>query len=147
MRYSGVPAHPAGPEQASDRSVLPVALIATTGIAIHALLRFVLHAAPHVFLAPLYAVLLLGGLPLVISLVRKMAVREFGSDLLAGISILVSVIQGEYLVGSIVVLMLSGGTALEEYTSRRASSILDALANRMPQTTHRRAELKPWTYL
>ena len=34
--------------------------------------------------------------------------------------------------------MLSGGTALEEFASRRASSILDALANRMPQTTHRR---------
>ena len=64
--------------------------------------------------------------------------REFGSDLLAGISILTSVLQGEYLVGSIVVLMLSGGTALEEFTSRRASSILDALANRMPQTAHRR---------
>ena len=76
--------------------------------------------------------------PLVIALVRKLAVREFGSDLLAGLSILISVIQGEYLVGSIVVLMLSGGTALEEYTSRRASSILDTLANRMPQTTHRR---------
>jgi heavy metal translocating P-type ATPase len=138
IRYSGVTAHPAGPEQASDRSVLPVALLATTGIAIHVLLRFVLHAAPHVFLVPLYAVLLLGGLPLVIALVRKLAVREFGSDLLAGLSILISVIQGEYLVGSIVVLMLSGGTALEEYTSRRASSILDTLANRMPQTTHRR---------
>jgi heavy metal translocating P-type ATPase len=138
IRYSGVTAHPTGPKQSSDRSVLPVALLATTGIAIHLLLRFAFHAPPQVSLAPLYAVLLLGGLPLVFSLVRKMAVREFGSDLLAGISILVSVIQGEYLVGSIVVLMLSGGTALEEYTSRRASSILDALANRMPQTTHRK---------
>jgi cation transport ATPase len=108
IRYSGVTAHPAGPKQSSDRSVLPVALLATTGIAIHLLLRFAFHAAPQVSLVPLYAVLLLGGLPLVIALVRKLAVREFGSDLLAGISILVSVIQGEYLVGSIVVLMLSG---------------------------------------
>ena len=138
IRNSGVIAHPNAPGRASDRTVLAVALLATAGIAIHVLLRFALHAAPQVSFAPLYAVLLLGGFPLVISLARKLAAREFGSDLLAGISILTSVLQGEYLVGSIVVLMLSGGTALEEFTSRRASATLDALANRMPQQTHRR---------
>ena len=125
--------------QPSNRRVLAIALLATLGIAIHLLLRFAFHAAPLVSLAPLYAVLLLGGSPLVFALVRRLAAREFGSDLLAGISILTSVLQGEYLVGSIVVLMLSGGTALEEFASRRASSSLDTLANRMPQTTHRRA--------
>ena len=104
----------------------------------HLLLRFVFHAAPQVSLAPLYAVLLLGGLPLLVTLARRLLAREFGSDLLAGISILTSVLQGEYLVGSIVVLMLSGGTALEEFASGRASSVLDALANRIPQTTHRK---------
>lgn len=82
--------------------------------------------------------LLLGGLPLVVALARRLVAGEFGSDLLAGISILTSVLQGEYLVGSIVVLMLSGGSALEQYTSRRASSLLDTLASRMPQTAHRR---------
>jgi heavy metal translocating P-type ATPase len=137
IRNSGVIAPRNAPGQASDRSARPVALLATIGIAIHVLLRFVLHAAPQVSFAPLYAVLLLGGFPLVISLARKLAAREFGSDLLAGISIVTSVLQGEYLVGSIVVLMLSGGTALEEFASRRASSVLDTLANRMPQTTHR----------
>ena len=129
----------AGRRQPSNRRVLAIALLATLGIAIHLLLRFAFHAAPLVSLAPLYAVLLLGGSPLVFALVRRLAAREFGSDLLAGISILTSVLQGEYLVGSIVVLMLSGGTALEEFASRRASSSLDTLANRMPQTTHRRA--------
>ncbi|MGA9799200.1 MAG: heavy metal translocating P-type ATPase [Terriglobales bacterium] len=101
-------------------------------------MRFLFHTAAQVSLAPLYGVLLLGGLPLLVTLARKLLAREFGSDLLAGISILTSVLQGEYLVGSIVVLMLSGGTALEEFASQRASSILDTLANRMPQTTHRR---------
>src|SRR5450631_722098 len=138
IRNSGVIAHLNSAGTPSDRGVLVVALLATTGIAIHLLLRFVLHAAPQASVAPLYAVLLLGGLPLVIGLARKLAAREFGSDLLAGISILTSVLQGEYLVGSIVVLMLSGGTTLEDFTSRRASAILDALANRMPQQTHRR---------
>jgi heavy metal translocating P-type ATPase len=138
IQNGGVIAHPSASGHAVDRSILPVALLATTGIAVHLLLRFVLHAAPQVSSAPLYAVLLLGGFPLVISLARKLAAREFGADLLAGMSILTSVLQGEYLVGSIVVLMLSGGTALEQFSSRRASATLDALANRMPQTAHRR---------
>jgi heavy metal translocating P-type ATPase len=128
----------AGRRPPSDRKILAIALLALTGIAIHLLLRFAVHPAPQVSLAPLYAVLLLGGTPLLIALGRRLVAREFGSDLLAGISIVTSVLQGEYLVGSIVVLMLSGGTALEEFTSRRASSILDALASRMPQTAHRR---------
>jgi heavy metal translocating P-type ATPase len=85
-------------------------------------------------------VLLLGGLPLLLGLVRSIVAGKFGSDLLAGLSIVTAVLQGEYLVGAIVVLMLSGGTALEEFTSRRASSILDTLANRMPQRAHRKVE-------
>jgi heavy metal translocating P-type ATPase len=71
-------------------------------------------------------------------LTRKLFAREFGSDHLAGISIITSVILGEYLVAAIVILMLSGGTALEHFASRRASSVLDALAKRMPQVAHRK---------
>jgi heavy metal translocating P-type ATPase len=114
-----------------------IATVTTAGIALHLLLRYVFHTRELIFLAPLYAALLLGGVPLVAGLMRKLAVRDFGSDLLAGISIVTSVIEGEYLVGSIVVLMLSGGTALEAYASRRASAVLNALARRMPRTAHR----------
>src|SRR5262249_8413383 len=45
---------------------------------------------------------------------------------------------GEYLAGTLVVLMLSGGEALEAYAVRRASSALSALAQRMPAAAHRR---------
>jgi heavy metal translocating P-type ATPase len=69
---------------------------------------------------------------------RKVWERQFGSDLLAGISIISSVLLGEYLVGTIIVLMLSGGAALEQFATRRASSVLDALAKRMPQVAHRK---------
>jgi len=89
-------------------------------------------------LLPLYAILLLGGVPLVYELARKAAHRQFGSDLLAGISIVTSVILGEYLAGSIVVLMLAGGAALESYALRTASSVLEALAKRMPSIGHRK---------
>jgi heavy metal translocating P-type ATPase len=115
-----------------------VAIVATGGIALHLVLRFALHTTPWIALMPLIAVLAAGGIPLLITLARKLLNREFGSDLLAGMAILVSVAQGEYLVGAIVVLMLSGGAALERHTSRRASSVLDKLANRLPQVAHRK---------
>lgn len=87
---------------------------------------------------PVLIVLALGGGVLVCKLVAGMFKGEFSSDLLAGISIVTSVILGEYLAGALVVLMLSGGTALEEYAMRKASSVLDALVKRMPTTAHKR---------
>ena len=113
-------------------------MLATSCIFVHLVLRYGLHTPTSVWMmTPLGATLILGGLPLVVDLVRKAIRLEFGADLLAGASILTSVVLGEYLVGSIVVLMLSGGTALEHYATRRASSVLEALARRMPQTAHR----------
>ncbi len=87
---------------------------------------------------PLLVVLVLGGAPLVVELLAKVFRGEFGSDLLAGLSIITAVLLGEYLAGALVVLMLSGGEALEAYAVRSASSVLDALAKRMPSIAHRR---------
>lgn len=81
-------------------------------------------------------VLISGGSYLVIGLLAKLVRGEFGSDMLAGISIVTSVILGEYLAGTIVVLMLAGGEALEGYAIRRASSALAALARRLPSVGH-----------
>ncbi|MFI5177551.1 MAG: heavy metal translocating P-type ATPase [Vicinamibacterales bacterium] len=89
---------------------------------------------------PLLVALVFGGGPLLFDLLLKLSRREFGSDLLAGISIATSVVLGEYLAGTLVVLMLSGGEALENYAVRNASSALDALARRMPTVAHRRRD-------
>ncbi len=117
-----------------------IAILAALGILAHFILRYGIRLERPLTLIPLYATLIIGGAPLVFTLARKLIAREFGSDLLAGVSILSSVLLGEYLVGSIIVLMLSGGAALEHYAARRASSVLDALARRMPQTAHRKLE-------
>jgi heavy metal translocating P-type ATPase len=74
----------------------------------------------------------------VVGLVARLSRLEFSSDLLAGIAIITSVILGEYLAGTLVVLMLSGGQALEAYAVRRASFALEALARRMPSLAHRK---------
>ncbi len=115
-----------------------VAVIAATAIACHLLLRLAFRADSNISQIPLFVVLAIGGIPLVIELLQKAWRRQFGSDLLAGISIVTSVLLGEHLAGTIVVLMLSGGKALENYALRSASSVLAALAKRMPSVAHRK---------
>ena len=115
-----------------------IALFAALGIAAYLVERYALNAPFTQCRWLLIAVLAVGGAPLVVDLVRKAFAGKFGSDLLAGMSIVTSALLGEYLAGSIVVLMLSGGTALEEYATRRASSVLGALAKRMPRIAHRK---------
>jgi len=87
---------------------------------------------------PLVVALVIGGVPLVWELGRRALVGDFSSDLLAGLAIVTAVLLGELLAGTFVVLMLSGGQALEAYAVRRASSALLALARRMPTLAHRR---------
>ena len=117
-----------------------IALAAVLGIAISLGLRFLLKSPRLTYDAPLFAVLFLGGGPLVYDLIREALRKQFGSDLLAGMSIITSVVLGEYLAGSLVVLMLSGGKALESYAVRSASSVLEALAKRMPTVAHAKRE-------
>ncbi|MGZ4995325.1 MAG: heavy metal translocating P-type ATPase [Methylobacter sp.] len=87
---------------------------------------------------PLFVVLVLGGIPLVYQLGVKLGQGDWGADLLAGMSIITAVLLDEYLAGSLVVLMLSGGVVLESYAVRKASSVLEALSNRMPSLAHRK---------
>jgi len=117
-----------------------IAAFSLLGIAAHLALRFGFRAEPEISQAPLMAILLIGGLPMLAELFGKLIKREFGSDLLGGASIITSVILGEYLAGSIIVLMMAGGEALESYALRSASSVLAALAKRVPSIAHRNGE-------
>lgn len=122
-----------------QRKTTIIAALSILGIASHLVLRFGFHTAAGAYQIPLLATLVVGGLPLLYDLLRKLLKREFGSDLLGGISIITSILLGEYLAGSIIVLMLSGGEALESYALRNASSVLAALAKRMPSVAHRKS--------
>jgi heavy metal translocating P-type ATPase len=117
-----------------------IAVLSVIAIVLHLLLRFGFHAKSDENQIPLLATLVLGGLPLLYDLTRKFLKRQFGSDLLGGISIITSVLLGEFLAGSIIVLMLAGGEALESYALCSASSVLAALAKRMPSIAHRKRE-------
>ena len=89
---------------------------------------------------PLIAMLIIGGGLLVADLLSKLLQGSFGSDLLAGVAIVTSLLLGEYVAGVLVVLMLSGGEALESRAVSRAGDVLNALARRMPTVAHRRLE-------
>jgi heavy metal translocating P-type ATPase len=116
-----------------------IAILAAAGIAVHLFLRFAPFGARSLANFPLYVALFMGGLPLLLSLGIRLWDGEFGSDFLAAISIVTAILLDEYLVASIVVLMLSGGSALEEFATKRASRVLDALAKRMPSVSHKKS--------
>jgi heavy metal translocating P-type ATPase len=122
------------------RKTAVIAALAVAGIVFHLVLRFGFHATQHVYQIPLLTTLVIGGLPLLYDLLRKLLKGEFGSDLLGGLSVITSVLLSEYLAGSIIVLMLAGGEALENYALRSASSVLAALAKRMPSIAHRKRD-------
>lgn len=71
-----------------------------------------------------------------VQMVQSMLRREFGLDILAVTAILATVAVGEYVAALLVVLMLTGGAALEDYATRRANRELDALLARAPQLAH-----------
>ncbi len=114
-----------------------IAIFALIGIALSAVCWFGFPAHAHLSSYPALLVIIIGGGVLVTRLILGMFHGEFGSDLLAGISIVTSLLLGEYVAGALVVLMLSGGSAVEDYAMRRASSVLDALAKRMPSIAHK----------
>ncbi len=84
----------------------------------------------------LLAVVLLGGLPLLWETFQQILHKEFSIDVIAVLAITGSLLLGEYLAGAFVVLMLSGGEALEAHALRRARSSLSALAERAPRSAH-----------
>lgn len=114
-----------------------LALATLAAIAIHLVLKFAVGLDGWAADWPLVAMVVVGGIPLTIDVVKGAIEARGGADMLAAVSIISAVLLGEWLVAAIIVLMLSGGEALEEAASKRASATLDALAKRSPSVAHR----------
>lgn len=127
---------PAAPINKALSLEMVIAILSAVALAVAVVMEFVLQLPHPLYHIPLYIALALGGAPLVWGLFLKALRFEFGSDLLAAISIVVGCLLGEYMAATLVVLMLSGGSALERMAVGRASSVLDALAKRMPAVAH-----------
>ncbi|TLP79461.1 heavy metal translocating P-type ATPase [Nesterenkonia sphaerica] len=71
-------------------------------------------------------------------MIKHMMRGHWGLDILAVVAMVATVLVGEYLAGLIIVLMLTGGEALEKMAENKASRELDTLISRAPAFAHRR---------
>jgi heavy metal translocating P-type ATPase len=82
--------------------------------------------------------LVLTGLPIVVRTVRGVLARRFAADLVATLAILAAGLLDQPLPGLIVVLMQTGGEALEAFARGRASDAVRELEANAPRLAHRR---------
>lgn len=76
-------------------------------------------------------------------MVRQLLRGHWGIDLLAVTAVVSTVVVGEYIASLIIVLMLSGGRALEDFAQGRSQRALSALLERAPMTAHRERAGEP----
>lgn len=70
-------------------------------------------------------------------MIRALFRGAIGLDVLAVTAIIATVAVGEYWASLVIVLMLSGGEALEDFAENRAKRELNSLLSRVPQLAHR----------
>lgn len=71
-----------------------------------------------------------------VGMVRDALRGHVGLDILAVVAMVATLAVGEYIASLIIVLMLSGGEALEDFAARRAKRDLTALLDRSPRVAH-----------
>jgi heavy metal translocating P-type ATPase len=77
------------------------------------------------------------GAPLVFNTVRGALAGRFAADVVATLSIIGAVALNQPLAGLVIVLMQTGGEALERYAEGRASAAVRALESAAPRIAHR----------
>lgn len=112
-----------------------ITYFALTGLGLYIILQIVSPAYANI---PLFLLVTLCGIPLLAQIIFKLFNGNFGADLLAALALISGVILHEYLASAIIILMLSSGQSLERYAMKKASSVLLALAERMPSIAHRK---------
>ena len=82
--------------------------------------------------------LIIGGIPIIIDTIRNVIHRQFAADIVAMLAIITTILSNQALPGVVIVIMQSGGKALEDYAFRKATTSLDTLLARSPRIAHRR---------
>lgn len=90
-------------------------------------------AAAHLILG---ASTLLLAVPMVVGMVRDLREGTYGVDILAITAIVTAVVMREYWAAVVIVLMLTGGEALEDFAENRAKREMSALLNNAPRHAH-----------
>jgi heavy metal translocating P-type ATPase len=85
-----------------------------------------------------YGTLIIGGAQVVYHTTRGMLHGRFAADIVAMLAIITAILTDEAFAGVIIVLMQTGGEALDDYGFRKASSTLNALLSRAPRIAYRK---------
>jgi cation transport ATPase len=112
-----------------------IPLGAGTAILLGLLITYVGHA-PTIAVYVYLSAILFGSYGLIKDTIQAIRVGNFALDYIALLAITVGVLSGHYLVATVIVLMLSGGEALEDYSLQKAQSSLARLANRLPHKVY-----------
>lgn len=114
---------------------LSITIVSLIAILTSILLHFFPIFSPDI---PLFIAIIIGGIPCVFNILSKLMKGDLGADSLAALALITSVILHQYLAAVLIILMIATGQALEFYAMRKASSVLYALAQRMPSIAHRK---------
>lgn len=115
----------------------PLPLLVFFGLLLGIVLRLAFHqieASHWIWLLTL----ILGGAPIVYKTTKGMLRGLFASDVVAMLAIITALFLDQAFAGAVVVLMQSGGEAIEKYGLRRAKSSLSSLLKRAPRTARKK---------
>lgn len=117
----------------------PIPVFALFGLLLGVVFRFGF-ARPDLGQWIWYATLVIGGIPIIYKTCKGMLYGQFASDIVAMLAIITAILTKQPFAGAMVVLMQSGGEAIEFYGLRRASSSLTALLKRAPRIARRKRD-------
>ncbi len=116
----------------------PIPVFAVLGLLLGAICSYIINlhdAGQWIWLFTL----IIGGIPVIWDAIKGMLLRRnFSSDIVAMLAIVAAMITNESLPGVVIIIMQTGGKALEDYAFRRASSSLDELMTRSPRIAYRK---------
>ena len=110
-------------------------VLSAIGIIIYLILFFGLHRQQFAADLALW-ILIIGSLPFAIDMIIDVFKGKFGVDIIAISAIVVAILLKDYLPGIVILFMLSGGSALEEYAMQRARKELTTLISNAPTVAH-----------
>jgi len=114
-----------------------IPIFAITGLIIGSIFQWLTNAPDLAHLVWL-VVVVTGGTPIIWGTIKGMIHKKFAADIIAMLAILASIITNNPFPGVIIVLMQSGGKALEDYAFYHAQDSLEELLKRSPRVAIRK---------
>lgn len=117
--------------------IYPIPIVAIFGLLFGTIINYVFYTSSIGYWI-WFIILLIGGIPIIFQTLKDMIRGHFASDVVAMLAIITAIVTNEAFPGIIIVIMQSGGKALEDYAFRKATTSLDELMARSPKIAHRK---------